>query len=413
MGAAPVASAGSGRPFSPGWEDRPPCEDRPWTGRERSARCSRPRAQRCSTGSRRTTRSARSRPPRPLRARGRRPGARRGRADPGPAAGPGQGQARRPDADRMWFTADGLEQATRPAVAARHAGERFAAGAARSRVADLCCGIGGDLLALARAGSPGVLGVDRDPLTAAVAAANAAALGAGRPGRGALRATSRTSTCSGVDAAFVDPARRRGARPGARPAPLVAAVLVRRSTWRARVRGDRRQAGARRPARRAARRRRGGVGVRRRRRRRVRAVVRTAGRTGARGGRPCCPSGATLTGDGQPGAAGRAGRALPRRAGRRGDPGRAGGRGSPTRSTGRLLDPTIAYLTCDAPAAHAVRHGVRGAPTCCRSALKRLRALLRERGVGRLTVKKRGTAVQARALRQRCGCAAPPRRPSC
>ena len=32
--------------------------------------------------------------------------------------------------------------------------------------------------------------------------------------------------------------------------------------------------------------------------------------------------------------------------------------------------------------------------------LKRLRTLLRERGVGRLTVKKRGTAVQPEALRK-------------
>ena len=45
--------------------------------------------------------------------------------------------------------------------------------------------------------------------------------------------------------------------------------------------------------------------------------------------------------------------------------------------------------------------------------LKRLRTLLRERGVGRLTVKKRGTAVQPEALRSSCGCTATPRRRSC
>ena len=42
-------------------------------------------------------------------------------------------------------------------------------------VADLCCGIGGDLLALARAGLR-VTGVEQDPLTVAVARANIAAL---------------------------------------------------------------------------------------------------------------------------------------------------------------------------------------------------------------------------------------------
>jgi hypothetical protein len=49
-------------------------------------------------------------------------------------------------------------------------------------IADLCCGIGGDLLALAQRGS--VVGVERDPVTAALASANLRAV-AGRP---ALRA---------------------------------------------------------------------------------------------------------------------------------------------------------------------------------------------------------------------------------
>ena len=71
------------------------------------------------------------------------------------------------DAARLWFTADGLEQATRPGVAAGHA-ERFAR-AAVERVADLCCGIGGDLVPLAGAARSGAVGVDRDPLTVAVA----------------------------------------------------------------------------------------------------------------------------------------------------------------------------------------------------------------------------------------------------
>ena len=56
-----------------------------------------------------------------------------------------------------------------------HRAERLRALGVRS-VADLCCGIGGDAIALARAGIR-VLAVDRDPLTAAVARANADALG--------------------------------------------------------------------------------------------------------------------------------------------------------------------------------------------------------------------------------------------
>src|SRR5829696_7613916 len=47
-------------------------------------------------------------------------------------------------ADRMWLDAVGLEQATAEPVA-RHKARRFE----RSRVADLCSGIGGDTLALA------------------------------------------------------------------------------------------------------------------------------------------------------------------------------------------------------------------------------------------------------------------------
>src|SRR5918993_3296681 len=76
------------------------------------------------------------------------------------------------DADRMFFTPDGLEQATRAEVAARHAARFAAAGA--GRVLDLCCGIGGDLIAFARAG-PAVTGGDRGPATAAGAPGHPAA----------------------------------------------------------------------------------------------------------------------------------------------------------------------------------------------------------------------------------------------
>jgi len=106
------------------------------------------------------------------------------RSHPAPLVSAALGQARlrqravakfgAEDAYRMFFTPNGVEQATRTSVATYRAG-RFAAAGVRS-VADLCCGIGGDAIALARAGIS-VLAVDRDPLTAEVARANAAALG--------------------------------------------------------------------------------------------------------------------------------------------------------------------------------------------------------------------------------------------
>jgi hypothetical protein len=67
----------------------------------------------------------------------------------------------------MFFTRVGLEQATDEWVGAYKA-TRFAG---RHAVADLCCGIGGDLLALARNGP--VVGVDCNPIAAHFAAINA------------------------------------------------------------------------------------------------------------------------------------------------------------------------------------------------------------------------------------------------
>lgn len=77
-------------------------------------------------------------------------------------------------AERMLFTRAGFEQATRLGVAARHAGRMRHAGIAQ--VADLGCGIGGDALAFAGAGL-GVLAVDADEVTAAIAAYNLAPFG--------------------------------------------------------------------------------------------------------------------------------------------------------------------------------------------------------------------------------------------
>ncbi|MBA2470653.1 MAG: class I SAM-dependent methyltransferase [Chloroflexia bacterium] len=107
-------------------------------------------------------------------------------------------------ADEMWFTRDGLEQATSESIAA-HRASRFAG---LSKVADLCCGIGGDLLALAgQASQAQLLAVDRDPLHLAIAALNADMLGV----RGRItfvEADVRDADIHGLPGIFIDPARR-------------------------------------------------------------------------------------------------------------------------------------------------------------------------------------------------------------
>ncbi|MBB3041357.1 THUMP-like domain-containing protein [Nocardioides soli] len=108
-------------------------------------------------------------------------------------------------ADRMYFTPDGLEQATRPRVA-EHRAARLAAASATTLI-DLGCGIGGDLLAAARVGLVGA-GVDLDPVRVEVARANLEALGL--PGAVTV-ADATTVDTTPFDVAFADPARR-GAR---------------------------------------------------------------------------------------------------------------------------------------------------------------------------------------------------------
>ncbi|MDX6299213.1 MAG: hypothetical protein QOF53_427 [Nocardioidaceae bacterium] len=110
------------------------------------------------------------------------------------------------DAARMYFTPEGLEQATRASVA-RHRASRIASGRLSpvlSPVLDLGCGIGGDLLAMASAGLS-VTGVDRVELRAEVARANLGAL--------SLSGTVECAAVEDVDvsgfaAVFADPARR-------------------------------------------------------------------------------------------------------------------------------------------------------------------------------------------------------------
>jgi SAM-dependent methyltransferase len=112
------------------------------------------------------------------------------------------------DADRMFFTPDGLEQSTRTVVA-EHRAARFVAAGDVETVADLCCGIGGDAFALAQAGIA-VRAFDLDPLTCAVARANAHALGLAD--RLVVECADVTEVAlDGYDAVMIDPARR-GAR---------------------------------------------------------------------------------------------------------------------------------------------------------------------------------------------------------
>ncbi len=300
------------------------------------------------------------------------------------------------DAGRMFFTPNGVEQSTRASVAAYRA-ECFRALGVRS-VADLCCGIGGDAIALARAGIR-VLAVDRDPVTAAAARANAEALGLS----GLIEvqeADVMEVDTAGHDAVFVDPARRGGRGrifdPEAYSPPLSWAVEAARGAPRAALKiapgipheaipgdaeaewisdgGD------------------------------VKEAVLWFGPHVTPGARRATllPSGAGVWAS--------PATALP-------DPEtRPVGRylyepdGAVIRShlvaevaedlNGGLIDPTIAYITADE---HHVTPYARAYQITDHLpfSVKKLKALLREREVGTLTVKKRGSAVEPEELRRK------------
>jgi SAM-dependent methyltransferase len=298
------------------------------------------------------------------------------------------------DVARMFFTPNGLEQATRTDVAA-HRAARFAALGVR-RVADLCCGVGGDALALARAGVS-VLAVDRDPLTCAVARANAEELGL------ADRIEVRCADVADIDvdaedcdAVFVDPARRSGRGrifdPEAYSPPLSRAVAAARAAGRGALKvapgipheavpegaaaewvshdGEVKEAVLWFNA--------GDAGT-------VRATL--------------LPAGHTLEGRGLPDPEpGPVGRYLY-------EPDGAVIRAHLVAEVaedvgGRLIDPTIAYVTADdltaSPYARAYE-----ITDVLPFHLKKLRALLRAREVGTLTVKKRGSPVEPEELRRK------------
>lgn len=100
-------------------------------------------------------------------------------------------------AARLWADRPGVEMASSPAVAAWKA-ERFRRAGAQS-IDDLCCGIGGDLAALA-AVAPAV-GADLDPVRAWMAGRNS-----GAP----TRVADVTKDPGAASHAHVDPARRSG-----------------------------------------------------------------------------------------------------------------------------------------------------------------------------------------------------------
>ncbi|MFH8567071.1 methyltransferase domain-containing protein [Streptomyces sp. NPDC017993] len=306
------------------------------------------------------------------------------------------------DAQLMYFTPNGVEQSTRATVAAHRAARLAALGV--GSLADLCCGIGGDAIALARAGIR-VLAVDRDPLACAAARANAEALGLAELIEVRCADVTEVDT-AGYDAVFVDPARRsrvRGGRifdPEAYSPPLSWAVEAARAAPFAALKiapgvphdalpadaetewisdsGD------------------------------VKEAVLWFGTTppgsspalapGARRA-TLLPSGGSLLGadlpDPEPGPVGDwlyepDGAVI--RAHLVADVARQVG--------GRLIDPTIAYITADS---------LTGTPYATAYAItdvlpfnvKKLKALLREREVGIAVIKKRGSAVEPEELRKK------------
>ncbi len=106
----------------------------------------------------------------------------------------------------MYFTREALEQATSETIS-RYRAEKFASLA--QRVGDFCCGIGGDAIGLASVCD--VLAVDSDPLRLAMARENCLAYGV-LPRTKFLEADVTNISLDGLDAVFCDPARRSGGK---------------------------------------------------------------------------------------------------------------------------------------------------------------------------------------------------------
>ncbi|HEX3932235.1 MAG TPA: class I SAM-dependent methyltransferase [Nocardioides sp.] len=293
------------------------------------------------------------------------------------------------DAANMYFTRDGLEQASRTSVA-RHRAARIAFGG--PSVVDLTCGIGGDLVELARAGLT-TAGIDLDPLRTEIARANLAALGLG----GAVGVGDATELdVTPFATAYADPARRSGrgrtfhADDWAPPWSFVESLLTRHACvkvapgiahsllpagveaeWVSDA-GEVKEAVLWSPP---------------------LATVRRRATVLGRGGL------ATLTDEDDPGAGtGPVGAFLY-------EPDGAVIRAGLVTAVaagvqGHLLDRRIAYLSADAAYRSPFARGYRVVEQLPYRE-KQLRAALRERGVGTLTIKKRGVDVVPEQLRQR------------
>jgi SAM-dependent methyltransferase len=103
-------------------------------------------------------------------------------------------------AHRLFFTADAVEQASDPLI------RRYRAQHAQGRVLDVCCSIGSDSVAFAEAHHE-VLGLDIDPLRIAIAEHNAQVLGVADRAHFRLHDV-LTGVPSDYDTLFFDPARR-------------------------------------------------------------------------------------------------------------------------------------------------------------------------------------------------------------
>lgn len=112
--------------------------------------------------------------------------------------------AKFPRAAEMWFSAPLLEQSSGEVIAA-HRARRYQGYAV---VADLCAGLGGDALELARYAA--VLAVDRDPLALALTRANCRALETRCPVT--TVAADLPAGAPEAEAAWADPGRREGGR---------------------------------------------------------------------------------------------------------------------------------------------------------------------------------------------------------
>ncbi len=308
-----------------------------------------------------------------------------------------------PFADAMLFTPDGLEQATRLSVAAHHA-RRFV-GAGVARVADLGCGLGSDAMAFAGL-DRAVLAIDADELTAAFATINLRHWPDAEVRCHDVLTLDLEGMLDRADGVWLDPARRTTGRDGgsrrtfdpeafsppysfvldvasrfpatgAKLAPGIAHRLLpdgAEAQWVS-VGGD---------------------------------VVECAlwcgplAREGVRRSALVLDGSGAMhevlgSGDEPRPPTGRVGAFLH-------EPDgaiiRSGLVGEVAEQLGaRLIDPTIAYLTTDQPVSSPLVHSY-AVEDVMPFHLKALRASLRDRGIGTLTIKKRGSAVDPAQLRR-------------